>query len=197
MRRSTHLLLGVAAAAPFAALAPPAGAVGCLCLGLIGGAFPDYLDLRSGAARHLKHRGLSHSGLVLGLSTVAVFIVLDAVTRADTDLMPLPATYARLWAAGFGLGVLSHLLSDACTRGGIQPLLPLSKRRYWLLPRFLRGRSEGRVNGLARLAAIVVLGVSLAIFLMVHTPLIMWMSVHVVGEPFWWPVKPQTLGRGV
>ena len=171
MRRSTHLLLGVAAAAPVAAVVPPAGAVGCLCLGLIGGAFPDYLDLRSGAARHLKHRGLSHGGPVLGLSTMAVFVVLDAVARADTDLMPVPPGYARLWAACFGLGVLSHLLSDACTRGGIQPLLPLSKRRWWLLPRFLRGRSEGWLNGVARLAAIVVMGVSLAVFVIVRTPL--------------------------
>lgn len=171
MRRSTHLLLGVAAAAPVAALVPPAGAVGCLCLGMIGGAFPDYLDLRSGAARHLKHRGLSHSGLVLGLSAVAVYVVLDAVDRAETDLMPIRASYARLWAVCFGLGVLSHILSDACTRGGIQPLLPLSKHRYWLLPKFLRGRSDGWLNGVARLAAVVVLGVCLAAFLIVHTPL--------------------------
>ena len=183
MRRSTHLLLGVAAAAPVAAVVPPAGAVGCLCLGLIGGAFPDYLDLRSGAARHLKHRGLSHSGLVLGSSSVAVFIVLDAVARAETDLMPLPPSYARLWAACFGFGVLSHLLSDACTRGGIQPLLPLSKRRYWLLPRFLRGRSDGWINGLARLGSVVLLGICLAVFLMTHVPLPMVTTVFV-GEPF-------------
>lgn len=171
MRRSTHLLLGVAAAAPVAALVPPAGAIGCLCLGLIGGAFPDYLDLRSGAARHLKHRGLSHSGLVLGLSTVAVFVVLDAVARAETALMPIEPSDARLWAACFGLGVLSHLLSDACTRGGIQPLLPLAKRRFWLLPRVLRGRSEGWLNGVARLAAVVVVGVAMAVFVLLNTSL--------------------------
>ena len=164
-------MLGVAAAAPVAAVVPPVGAVGCLCLGLIGGAFPDYLDLRSGAARHLKHRGLSHGGIVLGASTVAVFIVLDAVARADADLMPIPVSYARLWAACFGLGVLSHLLGDACTRGGIQPLLPLSKRRYWLLPKFLRGRSDGWLNGIARLAAVMVLGGCLAVFLMIRTPI--------------------------
>lgn len=171
MRRSTHLLLGVAAAAPVAALVPPVGAVGCLWFGLMGGAFPDWLDLRSGAARHLKHRGLSHSGLVLGLSAVAVLVVLDAVSRAQARLMPIPAGYARVWAAAFGLGVLSHLLSDACTRGGIQPLLPLSKRRWWLLPRFARGRSDGRLNGLARVAAVVLIGLSLAVFLTLRTPL--------------------------
>lgn len=171
MRRSTHLLLGVAAAAPIAAVAPPAGAVGCLCLGMIGGAFPDYLDLRSGAARHLKHRGVSHGGLVLGLSTVAVFVVLDAVARAGTEAMPIPAAYARLWAACFGLGALSHLAGDACTRGGIQPLLPLSKRRFWLLPKPLRGRSDGWLNGVARLAAMVLLGCCLAVVLIIRTPI--------------------------
>ena len=171
MRRSTHLLLGVATAAPVAAPLPPAGAVGCLCLGLIGGAFPDYLDLRSGAARHLKHRGVSHSGFVLGLGVVAVYVVLDAVARAEANLMPITPRFAGLWAACFGLGVLSHLLSDACTRGGIQPLLPLSRRRYWLLPRFLRGRSDGWLNGVARLAAVVLLGTCLAAFLILRTPL--------------------------
>ena len=170
MRRSTHLMLGVAAAAPVAALGPPVGVIGCLCLGMIGGAFPDYLDLRSGAARHLKHRGSSHGSIVLGLSTVAVLIVLDAVARADTALMPLPESYARLWSACFGLGALSHLLGDACTRAGIQPLLPLSKRRYWLLPKTLRGRSDGWLNGVARLAAVVLLGMCLAVFAVVHTP---------------------------
>jgi len=171
MRRSTHLLLGVAAAAPVAALVPAAGAVGCLWFGMVGGAFPDYLDLRSGAARHLRHRGLSHGVLVLVSSMAGVYVVLDAVARAETRLLPIPPGYARLWAACFGLGVVSHLASDACTRAGIQPWLPLSRRRVWILPRFARGRSDGWLNGLARLAAVAVLGIALGMVLILRTPI--------------------------
>lgn len=151
-----------------AALLPPAGAAGCLWLGLTGGAFPDYVDIRSEARRVMRHRGVSHSFLALGLAWAACLIVLDAVSRSEAAPFELPSLYARAWAACFGLGILSHLMSDACTRGGIQPWLPFSKRRVWLLPSLFRSRSDGWLNGLMRLGAVVLLGICLAIFLLLQ-----------------------------
>jgi hypothetical protein len=56
----------------------------------------------------------------------------------------------------------SHLLGDACTRGGIQPLLPLINWRFWLLPRIVRGRSDGRINALAGAISTVMLALGIA-----------------------------------
>jgi membrane-bound metal-dependent hydrolase YbcI (DUF457 family) len=166
MRRSTHLIMGAAAAAPLAALMPPVGAVGCLWLGVTGGAFPDYVDLRSGMKRHLKHRGFSHSYLMLALSTAFVYVVLRALNQQEvSDTLRVPLEYVRAWTAAFAFGVMSHLLGDACTRGGIQPALPFSQRRVWVLPKIFRGKSVGWQNGVAQIIAIMVLGVSLATFL--------------------------------
>jgi membrane-bound metal-dependent hydrolase YbcI (DUF457 family) len=166
MRRTTHLIMGAAAAAPLAALMPPVGAVGCLWLGVTGGAFPDYVDLRSGMKRHLKHRGFSHSYLMLALSTAFVYVVLRALNQQEvSDTLRVPLEYVRAWTAAFAFGVMSHLLGDACTRGGIQPALPFSQRRVWVLPKIFRGKSVGWQNGVAQVIAIMVLGVSLAAFL--------------------------------
>lgn len=158
--------MGAAAAAPLAALMPPVGAVGCLWLGVTGGAFPDYVDLRSGMKRHLKHRGFSHSYLMLALSTAFVYVVLRALNQQEvSDTLRVPLEYVRAWTAAFAFGVMSHLLGDACTRGGIQPALPFSQRRVWVLPKIFRGKSVGWQNGVAQVIAIMVLGVSLATFL--------------------------------
>ncbi len=158
--------MGAAAAAPLAALMPPVGAVGCLWLGVTGGAFPDYVDLRSGMKRHLKHRGFSHSYLMLALSTAFVYVVLRALNQQEvSDTLRVPLEYVRAWTAAFAFGVMSHLLGDACTRGGIQPALPFSQRRVWVLPKIFRGKSVGWQNGVAQIVAIMVLGVSLAAFL--------------------------------
>jgi membrane-bound metal-dependent hydrolase YbcI (DUF457 family) len=160
VRRPTHLALGVAAAAPVAVVADPplAGAVGCLWLGAMGGALPDYLDLRSGARRALRHRGVSHSLAVAFAAGGFVWLVLDALARGQSDLFRLSAGLVGPWSTAFAAGHLSHLMGDALTRGGIQPLLPLSPVRFWLAPRWLRGRSDGRVNAVAFALAIVVIG---------------------------------------
>jgi membrane-bound metal-dependent hydrolase YbcI (DUF457 family) len=160
--------MGAAAAAPLAALMPPVGAVGCLWMGVTGGAFPDYVDLRSGMKRHMKHRGFSHSYLMLIASTAFVFVVLRALNLEATGLLHIPTGYVRAWTASFGFGIASHLLGDACTRAGIRPALPFSQRKMWVLPRLFRGKSVGWQNGLAQIASVIVLGISLAGFLTLH-----------------------------
>ena len=168
MRKSTHLMMGVAAAAPLAALMPPVGAVGCLWLGMTGGAFPDYVDLRSGVKRHFRHRGVSHSYLMLAVSTAFVYIILRALNREATGLLHVPADYVKAWTASFALGVVSHLLGDACTRGGIQPALPFSQRKVWVLPKLFRGKSVGWQNGIARFVSVVIIGLALGVFVTIQ-----------------------------
>ena len=160
--------MGVAAAAPLAALLPPVGAVGCLWMGLTGGAFPDYVDLRSGVKRHFKHRGVSHSYLVLAASTAFVYVILRALNQEATGLLHVPVTYVNAWTAGFALGVVSHLLGDACTRGGIQPALPFSQRKVWILPKWFRGKSVGWQNHVAQIASVCLIGVALALFITIQ-----------------------------
>jgi membrane-bound metal-dependent hydrolase YbcI (DUF457 family) len=164
MKRGTHLIMGAAMAVPVAVVLPPVGALGSVWLGMTGGALPDYLDLRSEARRSLRHRGVSHSFLVLGLTTLFVWLVLDALERERLQIVPVPSRYVVPWAVALGLGMLSHLLGDACTRAGIQPWLPLFKARLWLLPRFLRGRSDGSINLFARGLSLAVLGVGFAAY---------------------------------
>jgi membrane-bound metal-dependent hydrolase YbcI (DUF457 family) len=166
MKRGTHLIMGAAAAVPVAVLLPPVGAVGSMWLGMTGGALPDYLDLRSEARRSLRHRGVSHSFLILALTTGFVWLVLDALAREELQLFPVPDRYVVPWATSFGLGMLSHLLGDACTRAGIQPWLPLLRTRLWLLPRFLRGRSDGSVNLFARGMSLAILTTGVAFYVL-------------------------------
>lgn len=172
MRKSTHLVMGVAAAAPLAAFVPPVGAVGCLWFGLMGGAFPDYADLRSGMKRHLKHRGFSHSIAMLAIAGAFVYILLDALNREKTGLLVVPRECVLAWTGAFCLGFLSHMLGDACTRGGIQPFIPLWQKKIWVLPRIFRGKSVGWQNGIARLASVILIGLSLGLFVAVQFGLV-------------------------
>jgi len=161
--RTTHALLGAVAAAPlvFGLGLEPAPALSCVWWGGVGGGVPDWLDLRSHAGRlmRLKHRGASHGLPMAAATTVAVLLFLRAVGPFAVPAFD-PAD-ASLLAAAFGLGVLSHLAGDACTIRGIQPWLPLNKHRWWLLPRPLRGRSDGPLDLVTRIAAAaaLVLGV--------------------------------------
>jgi membrane-bound metal-dependent hydrolase YbcI (DUF457 family) len=159
------LLIGAATAAPIAIALDPLPALGCIWFGVAGGAMPDYLDLRSNARRVLKHRGVSHSLMVVGLCSALVFVLLDGVSRADVNILPISTDLVVPFTLAFALGMLSHLAGDACTKGGIQPALPFHRGRFWLLPRFFRTRSDGAINGFGRLAAVLVLGFALAAYL--------------------------------
>jgi membrane-bound metal-dependent hydrolase YbcI (DUF457 family) len=164
MKRGTHLIMGAAIAVPVAVALPPVGAFGAIWLGMAGGALPDYLDLRSEARRSLRHRGVSHSLVVIAATMVFVWLVLDALSRESYQLIPVPDRYVLPWTVSLGLGMLSHLLGDACTKAGIQPLLPILRWRFWLLPRFLRGRSDGSLNLFARGFSYAVLATGLAYY---------------------------------
>lgn len=165
MKRNTHLLMGIAAAAPVAAMLSPAGAAGCLWLGMCGGGLPDYLDFRSGLKRSLRHRGVSHALVTPAATGAFAWFTLDALSRSEIRLLPVPADLVWPWTIALVLGMLSHMLGDACTRGGVQPLLPVIRARVWILPRFMRGRSDGWMNSAARLVSALIIGASLGIWL--------------------------------
>lgn len=168
MNRTTHMLMGIAAAAPVAAILPPAGALGCLWLGMSGGVLPDYFDLRSSARHFLRHRGTSHSLIVVAITTALIWVVSGTLAAANTPFFPVPDRYLLPWTLSLALGMLSHLAGDACTRAGIQPFLPLLKKRVWLAPRWFRGRSDGWINVVARLASAALFGLCLGGFLMLN-----------------------------
>ena len=156
-------MLGAAAGILVAASASLPVATGAVWLGIAGGGFPDWLDLRSelrGSLR-LRHRGASHGIPFAIVVTVLIGVALRALSVSGGDIpawMAISEETARLWTLAFGAGILTHLASDACTYAGIRPLLPISGLKVWLLPRMLRSRSDGYLNVLALLASVGAIG---------------------------------------
>lgn len=167
MKRATHILLGAAVAMPIAASSSPLIAAGAVWWGMVGGGYPDWFDLRSDFSPRLKHRGTSHS-LALGAGfTFALWWILGLLADQFTSI-DLGHDAIDTWALAFGAGFLSHILADACTRGGVRPLLPFSNRKWWILPAWLRGRSEGTPDTIARALALVALVAGLLRYLGQH-----------------------------
>ena len=164
MKRATHILLGAAVAMPIAASSSPEIALGAVWWGMVGGGFPDWFDLRSDFSRRFKHRGTSHSLLLGGAFAFAFWWVLGLVADQFAGIR-LSHDAIDTWALAFGFGFLSHIVADACTRAGVQPFLPFSKDKVWILPPWLRGKSEGRPDTIARFVAIVVILASASRFL--------------------------------
>jgi membrane-bound metal-dependent hydrolase YbcI (DUF457 family) len=161
MKRVTHLMLGAAVAMPIAVPLSPGLALGAVWWGMVGGGFPDWFDLRSELRRplRLRHRGASH-GLPFGaLLTVGLWLVLEIVAGTPFDIgdlsINLTPSAILPWTLTFGLGFLSHILSDAWTHAGVRPLLPFVDVRMWIVPKFLRGKSNGPLDFLARFVAML------------------------------------------
>jgi membrane-bound metal-dependent hydrolase YbcI (DUF457 family) len=172
MRRITHLVLGAAVSVPIALDQPIALAVGCLAAGVIGGGTPDWIDFQSGMRRPFvpRHRGASH-GLPVMIGTLVLLVISGLVVRdrGPDGLFQVDVftgVQGRTLLMAFGLGWISHLASDSCTIGGIQPLLPFSRWRCWLLPRRLRSRSDGYLDKVVQLGALVTLGFALVVYAM-------------------------------
>jgi membrane-bound metal-dependent hydrolase YbcI (DUF457 family) len=163
MKRATHILLGAAVAMPIAASSSPAIALGAVWWGMVGGGYPDWFDLRSDFSRRLKHRGSSHSLLLGAAFAFALWWVLGLVADQFAAIR-LSHQAIDSWAIAFGVGFLSHIVADACTRAGVQPFLPFIKDKVWILPPWLRGKSEGTPDTIARVIAVVVIVASVSRF---------------------------------
>ena len=164
-------MLGAAVAMPIAASLSPGFALGAVWWGMAGGGYPDWFDLRSDLRKplHLRHRGTSHGIAFAALLAAGLLVVLRALAEmtfpvAGHDLA-LPASTVVPWTLAFVAGFASHVASDALTHAGVRPFLPFSGRRVWLLPRLLRGRSTGPLDGLMRLAASAALIAGCAFYL--------------------------------
>ena len=155
---------------PIAASLSPGLALGGLWWGMVGGGFPDWLDLRSDfrASLRLRHRGVSHSIFVAALMSVMFGIALQILSRQPLEAFGLsieiPSAAVRPWFLCFLAGIVSHLVSDTLTHSGIQPLLPLSRVTLRLLPKFLRSRYDGYLDTLLRASSLLALGIALTIY---------------------------------
>ncbi len=165
MKRTTHLVMGAAAGLLVAAPSPLPVEFGAVWLGIAGGGFPDWLDLRSELRRplRLRHRGISHSLLFVIFAAALVGLSLRALAAAEEvpGWLALSPQTALIWTLAFAAGLLTHLAGDACTHAGIRPLLPLSQWKMWLLPKLLRSRSDGYVNAVAMVISVGVIGMVL------------------------------------
>jgi membrane-bound metal-dependent hydrolase YbcI (DUF457 family) len=156
---------------PIAASLSPGLAAGCVWWGMVGGGFPDWFDLRSDLRQplRLRHRGASHGILFAALMAIGLVIVLRAASGLSFPVgersWSVPVGAIAPWTLAFLAGFASHVASDALTYAGVRPFLPLSDRRVWLLPRMLRGRSTGPLDGVVRLLAATALVVGLAAYL--------------------------------
>jgi membrane-bound metal-dependent hydrolase YbcI (DUF457 family) len=141
----------------------PTGLVLCTGAAILGALAPD-LDADDASIQHdlggvseiirgglllfgVQHRGVLHSGLVSGLVMALGWLVGRSLGYADVGL-------------AFGLGYLSHIvLADAMTIRGVPLFWPLD-RPFHLLPKGLRVRTGGPVEGLVfLLVAVGVVGV--------------------------------------
>ena len=145
---------------PIAASLTPAAAVGAVWLGMVGGGYPDWVDLRSDLSSRLKHRGASHSVFIGAAFALGLYLVLE-IAVAQFSWFSLSPHEIQVWSIAFAAGFLSHVVADACTHAGVRPLLPLSNTKYWVLPKPLRGKSNGAIDTIARFIAMFLVIVSL------------------------------------
>lgn len=147
----THALFGltilaaVQALTGFVAPQPPSGLVLCAGAAILGSLAPD-LDAEDSAIKRelgaagtvvsqglrlvgVKHRGLTHRGLVAGLVLALSWGLGRHLGYPEVGL-------------AFGLGYLSHLVADGLTWHGIPLLWPWPGQVH-LLPRPLRVRTGG------------------------------------------------------
>lgn len=147
-------------ALPIAASLSPVAAAGAVWLGMVGGGYPDWVDLRSDLSSRLKHRGISHSVFVGAALALGLYLVLELAV-AQFSWFQLSEMQIQVWTLAFAAGFLSHIVSDACTYAGVRPFLPASNTRYWVLPKRMRGKSSGVIDTVARFIAMLLLIVSL------------------------------------
>lgn len=159
MKGRTHLLAGTAAGSVAAAVTYNATgswkiATGVLGFTMIGSLFPDIDNTQSMLGRKIKpisfiinkiwgHRGFIHTPFnMLCLSAIALFAIYF---------------YSSQWCIpfliGFMVGMGSHLLLDAITKGGIAFLYPFSQKKFNFTKMKTGGKAESVISVLMLLAA--------------------------------------------
>jgi inner membrane protein len=147
MLGKTHAVIGatVGVALAYAGHANAPMALAMMCAGAVGGLLPD-IDHPGGMIRRklwlagdmalfwLKHRGPTHSLLMLG-----ILFVIGTLLLSDEIL-------GVLYFTGYA-GYMAHLAADMMTPEGIPVFYP-KKGYICVLPRFLAIRTGGLIEGL-------------------------------------------------
>lgn len=145
MYRDGHVGIGLALYAPVAFLLAWGRLFEPLALGLVGVTVASYapdVDIRLPL---VAHRGITHTvfaAVAVGLAYAVAGVYLAGAGAgseppAEAALVVGEPALATAAAAGFGflvgmLGILGHLLGDALTPMGIEPLAPVDGTNYTL-----------------------------------------------------------------
>ncbi|MGD9711631.1 MAG: metal-dependent hydrolase [Thermomicrobiales bacterium] len=170
MQRTTHLAVATASVMPLALERSVPAAAGIVLIGMAGAVLPDYLDLRSDARGVLRHRGASHSLAVAAATVLVTWLILQSLAQVEDPRVTLDSLLIRPLTLAFLVGVMSHLVLDACTPRGIQPFLPFLRRRFWLLPRPLRIGTGSRLDAAVGMVALGLIAASFTLTMLERWP---------------------------
>jgi len=131
---------------------------------IIGSFFPDIDEPNSYIGKKLsflskfirkigiKHRTLTHSIFF----PFSLFFIIAFIPELDI-----------LFVRGFIIGIILHIIGDAITVSGVPILYPISKRRYFLLPSFLRFRVGSKVERII-IAMLIFINIFLGVQFFIH-----------------------------
>jgi inner membrane protein len=155
MMGATHGSIGftLGLAVGLAAHTSLSGAIELAFVGSVAALLPDIdhpsskMRQRMGRIGHLGLAWLPHRGLTHTLIFTFIIAILSLVLTRSPVMWVIPLAY------------LSHLIGDSLTRRGIPLFWPFRKATFYFLPRRLRIRSGGRVDGwIAALSTLLMFG---------------------------------------
>lgn len=114
----------------------------------IGSVFPDIDEPESWIGRRtifisnfikfiFGHRGMTHTILSSILIFISVFMLSKYLKINETGIY---------LSVGFAVGWLLHSIGDAHTKGGVPLFLPFSKKKFYVLPKILRFKTNSWVE---------------------------------------------------
>lgn len=141
-KRTTHIVFGIGSAAFLIKGEELIELLPTIFSAFLGTVLPD-LDLR------VLHRSLLHNIFVLGITTIALYIMAIATTYSS---------FAFNITMSYSIAYASHILLDLLT-GGVKLFYPLHKKKFYILS---VGYDDFTVNSI-----MIVIGLTL-IFLKIH-----------------------------
>lgn len=154
MTGRTHLLIGLSTGIAIAAHAPADHLLraGVVVVAVIAALLPDidhpkaivsgYLPGVGHAARLLvSHRGATHTA-IFAAAIMALLLLVAA---------PTPIVLAA------GAGIVSHLVADMLTPGGVPLFIPITRRAFMLAPRPILAVTDWILEALATVGSMVLI----------------------------------------
>ncbi|MEZ6255993.1 MAG: metal-dependent hydrolase [Patescibacteria group bacterium] len=110
------------------------GAIGTLLYALFGGiefVIRQLLEqLITVVSKVVPHRGPTH------------YFITSFVVALCITILGLIFAHSSLYGIAFFIGYTAHILGDMCTHSGVTALKPFSANTYYVLPKFLRFKTE-------------------------------------------------------